>query len=485
MKMTSLALILFAVLTLSLPAATLRSFGAKGDGTTDDREAIVKALKESAGQLLDGEGLIYAVRGSVAATVPVNLRDLTLQQTADTFDTSPFIRSTRVTEAPDVTPKDALRQMVNGVPLLRHDGVAVYRDDPVVTGPEREALRTMLNIRTLFISGTGEKPVSVKLENVKILRGNHPDAGMHSNAAGLYLVNASPLVLNNVEITGDGKGAGLQINNCRPVRIDRLNIHDIRWAPYQGDVAFTGEVLARDFGWNNSPIYDFDDRPGHFIRVRVQEQLAGLMLTYSDDVEITNSRVERIGTMIDGKFLPWQADGITVSGVKNLVMRDCAISEVWEGIDFTGKGVDGFVQENIRIRDCFSYSFKYAHPQKNGKVINCVSEGAGFKGFTIGAECENIEFINCVSRKTGKGGYWRREGRPRNGLSGFEVHFEEGHSPRRITLKDCLAEDGDAPTMEFGFATSDRARNPELNIRLINPKVTGAKIKPIDGFLVP
>ncbi len=485
MKITSLALVLLVAVSLPLPAATLRSFGAKGDGATDDREAFMRALKDSAGQPLDGEGLTYAVHGSVAATGPVDLRNATLQQTAETFDTSPFIRSTHVTEAPEVTPKDALRQMVNGVPLLRHDGVAVYRDDPVVTGPEREKLRTMLNIRTLFISGTSEKPVSVKLENIKILRGNHPDAGMHSNAAGLYLVNASPLILRDVEITGDGKGAGLQINNCRPVRIDRLNIHDIRWAPYQGDVPFTGEVLARDFGWNNSPIYDFDDRAGHFIRVRVQEQLAGLMLTSSDDVEITNARVERIGTMIDGKFLPWQADGITVSGVKNLVMRDCVISEVWEGIDFTGKGVNGFRQENIRISDCFSYSFKYAHPQKNGKVINCVSEGAGFKGFTIGAECENIEFINCVSRETGKRGYWRREGRPRNGLAGFEVHFEEGHSPRQITLKDCLAEDGDAPTMEFGFATSDRARNPELNIRLINPKVTGAKIKPIDGFLVP
>jgi hypothetical protein len=485
MKITSLTLLALAAFTLSLPAATLRSFGAKGDSTTDDRDALMAALKQSAGQPLDGEGLTYAVHGSVSATVPVDLRNLTLKQTAESFDTSPFIRSTQATEPPEVTPKEALTRMVNGVPLLRYDGVAVYRDDPPVTGLEREKLRTMLNIRTLFISGAGDKPVSVKLENVKILRGDHPDAGMHSNAAGLYLVNASPLVLTNVEITGDGKGAGLQINNCRPVRIDRLHIHDIRWAPFRGDAQFTGEVLGRDFGWNNSPIYDFDDREGHFIRVRIQEQLAGVVLSYSDDIEITNSRVERIGTMIDGKFLPWQADGFTISGVKNLVMRDCVISEVWEGIDFTGKGVDGFLQENIRIADCFSYSFKYAHPQKNGKVINCVSERAGYKGFTIGAECENIEFTNCISRETGQRGYWRREGRPRNGFAGFEVHFEDGHSPRNITLQDCRAEDGESPTMEFGFLTSDRARNPALNIRLINPKVAGATIKPIDGFPTP
>lgn len=482
MKTGPLTLIAFLALTLSLRAVTLRSLGAKGDGITDDRQALETALKQSAGQPLDGEGQTYAVNGNVAVTVDVELRNLTLRQKAGSFDTSPFIRSARTTEPPQVAPVEALTRMVNGVPYLRFDGVATYPEDPVVTGADREALRKMLNIRTLFISGTKEQPVSVKLDNVKILRGDNADAGMHSNAAGLYLVNASPLTLSNVEITGDGKGAGLFINNCRKVRMDRVNIHDIRWAPFKGDVNFTGEVLGRDFGWNNSPIYDFNDHFGRFIRVRVQEQLAGMVLTNSEDIEFTNSRIERIGTTIDGKFLPWQADGVTVGGVKGLVMRDCVITQVWEGIDLTGKGADGFVQENIRISDCFSYSFKYAHPQKNGKVINCISERAAFKGFTIGAECENIEFINCVARETGSLGCWRREGRPRNGIAGFEVHFEADHSPRNITLKDCRAENIEWNTMEFGFAASDRARNPELNIRLINPKVVGATIRPIDGF---
>jgi hypothetical protein len=475
---------LSALLSLSLTvcAATLRSLGAKGDGVTDDRAALEGAFRQSAGQPLDGEGLTYAVFGTVRADGPVELRNLTLRQTMGSFDTSPYIRSTRSTEPPHVTPPEALTRMVNGVPLLRFDGVATYPEDPVVTGADRETLRQMLNIRTLFITGTSEKPVAVKLEKVRILRGDHADAGMHSNAAGLYLVHASPLTLGDVEITGDGKGAGLQINNCRKVRMDRVNIHDIRWAPFRGDVEFSGAVLGRDFGWNNSPIYDFNDRTGRFIRVRVQEQLAGIVLTMSEDIEMTNSRVERIGTTIDGKFLPWQADGMTVGGVKNLVIRDCSISQVWEGIDLTGKGADGFVEENIRISDCFSYSFKYAHPQKNGKVINCISERAAFKGFTIGSECENIEFTNCVARETGVGGYWRREGRPRNGIAGFELHFDGGHTPHGITLKDCRAENSESSTMEYGFLTSDRVRNPALNIRLINPKVVGATIKPIDGF---
>ncbi len=476
------SLFLCLALAAPLPAATLRSLGAKGDGVTDDRAAIETALKESAGQPLDGEGLTYAVDGNVSAAVPVDLSNLTLKQTAGTFDTSPYIQSIHSKEKPKVTPPAALTRMVNGLPYMRADGRATYPEDPVITGDAKQALRKMLNIRTLFISGTEGKPVPVKLHHVHILRGDHADAGMHSNAAGLYLVNASPLELNDVEITGDGKGAGLQVNNCHHIRIHKLNIHDIRWAPFQGDPQFTGEVEGRDFGWNNSPIYDYDDRQGRFIRVRVQEQLSGFFLAQCDDVEITDSRIERIGTTMDGKFLPWQADGMTVNAVKNLVIRDCVVNEVWEGIDFTGGGVDGFVEENIRMKDCFSYSFKYAHPQKNGKVINCVSEGASYKGFTIGSECDTIEFINCVALETGKAGYWRREGRPKNGIAGFDVHFDPDHSPRNITLKDCRAENRRYPTMEFGFLTNERSKKAEFNIQLIHPKVSGASIKDVEGF---
>lgn len=482
------SLLLLATL-LSFPfgasaAVTLRSLGAAGDGQTDDRAALEAALNQQTGQEIDGEGLTYAVRGTVCIRTGLKLRNLTLQQTAESFDTSPFILSSGSTEVPQVTPPEALTRMVDGLPWLRHDGIAVYPEDPVVTGADREALRRMLNTRTLFVLGTEEKPVPVQLENVKVLRGNRADAGMHSNSAGLFLVHASPLILKNVEISGSGKGSGLIIDQCRQVKLDRVHIHDILWAPYRGDVDF-GEAALSKFGWNNSPIYDFSESSGgRFIRVRVQEQVTGLTLNRSEDVEIIRCRIERIGTTVEGRFLPWQADGMTVSAVRGLVMRDCDFSQCWEGIDFTGRGVDGFLQEDIRIRDTFAYGFKYAHPQKNGRVVRCLSERAGYRAFTIGSEAENIAFVACIARETGVDSRWRVPGRPINGIAGFELGFDGDHSPRNITLSDCLAENRAFPNqMDFGFTTSDRARNPALGIRLIRPRVEGAKVRPVDGFL--
>jgi hypothetical protein len=305
---------------------------------------------------------------------------------------------------------------------------------------------------------------------------------MHSNAAGLYLVGCGPLALTNVEVTGLGKGAGIFVNDCKDVRFKGVNVHDIIWAPYKGDVDFPTTVLRDEFGWNNSPIYDFQPRTSRFVRVRVQEQLSGIMLAGAQNMEIADTRVHRIGTMVEGQFLPWQADGMTVSGVKNFTMRDSTVSETWEGIDFTGRGVDGFLQQNITIRDSFSYGFKYAHPQRNGRVVDCVSERSAFKGFIVGAECENIEFIHCAARDTGARRYWHRGARP--SIDGFSLQFEPAHAPRNITFRDCTATDSASPpNMNFGFQASDQARKPELGIHLINPQVKGAALREIDGFL--
>ena len=463
---------------------TLRSLGLKGDGITDETAAFARALNDHPGTPLDGEGLTYAINGTSDIRVSVDLSNLTLKQIAKPFDTAPFIQSVGSKETPKVEPPESLVRMVDGMPYLTAFGTATYPEDPVVTGDDINGLREMLNRRVLFITGKEGSPISIKLNKVKIDRGNDPTSGMHSNSAGLYLVNASPVTLTDVEISGDGKGCGLLIHDCKAVKLDRVYVHDIIWAPYKGDLDFTAKVLGEDFGWNNSPIYDFDGRSGRFMRVRIQEQTNGLVLTSCEDVTVVNSRIENVGTKVEGKFIPWQADGMTISAVKNLTIKGCIIKNVWEGIDFTGRGVDGFVQENIHISDTFSYGFKYAHPQKNGKVINCVSERAGMRGYTIGSECHNIEFINCVALETGANTAWKHEGKGPT-IIGFSLDVEPKNIPTGIVLRNCSAINKEFPnSMEFAFSSGHLSTDPAHGNLLVNPTAEGASRRPINDWRV-
>lgn len=63
---------LFLISSFSLVASTrtLKSFGAKGNGTNDDSFAIIKGLQECQnGEILDGEGLVYLLENNINLTL--------------------------------------------------------------------------------------------------------------------------------------------------------------------------------------------------------------------------------------------------------------------------------------------------------------------------------------------------------------------------------------------------------------------------------
>lgn len=467
---------------------TLRSQGAIGDGKTDDRAAIQAALMRADGAHVDGEGLTYAVHGNIEVTASVDFRNARLDQTMGPADTARFIPSARGEGgALHVEPPEALRRTVKGFPYMVANGVGTYEGDPIPTEADLAALLPSIVLRTLSIRGEAQAPVSVNLDKVVIDRGRHPQTGGRNDGYGVKIDYASPVNMRDVEITGDGKGTGLGITNCSKVRLERLHIHDMTWAPYDGDDVLerlTADEVRDDFGWNNFPIYEYRAGMKRFVRVRIQEQLVGIFVLLSQDVEILDSKIEGLQTRIVDQLYPLQSDGMTINRVSNIRISNCELSKVWEGIDFTGSAGRDFVFEGCTVSDTLGWAFKLAHPKQNGKIINCTAKRAGISGFLIGGQSENIKVIDCIALETGANGYWTRaDGSHVMDISGFRIDSggADSPTPRQIKVDRCAAINRLHPgAMDYGMLS--RAVLEGRDITLGEFTVEGAKVEDIRGF---
>jgi hypothetical protein len=465
---------------------TLRSRGAVGDGHTDDRAAIEKALNEAAGATVDGEGLTYAVHGNVEVRGDTHFINATLVQTMDPPDTAGFLASARGSGTIKVEPPDALRSMVRGLPYMNANGVGTYAEDKIPTPEELARLLPGIALRTLSIRGTPNQQAEVTLEHISINRGRHPQSGGRNDASGLQIQHASPVRVSDTSITGDGKGTGMAIIDCSAVRLNRIRIHDMNWAPYTGDTVLdtlTPDQVKDDFGWNNFPIYEYRDGMKRFVRVRIQEQLVGLWISRSKDVEVQDSTVEALQVKIGARLYPIQADGMTLNHVSGIVVRGCRFAKTWEGIDFTGGAGDNFLFEDCVAEDILGWGFKVAHPKQKGRMVRCRAVRSGLGGFVIGSKSEDMSLVDCVAEETGAPGYWTNStGKQLMVVAGMRIDREDNlPTPRNITIERCEAINKDHPgAMDYGILCEVPLEG--RNIVLIDSRATGAKIQNIRGF---
>jgi hypothetical protein len=417
----------------SFPGATrtLASFGAVGNGLTDDTAALKSAFSSARDYCLDGGGKTYQVRGMLGTNHSLCLKNAILRQTMTPIDTSVYIRSAART-----------------LPLLGAEDVLSFPEDPVLTDAQNTELKLRTSLRTIYVRGDAFSTVVV-LDGVKIRKGSYDELGNAGDSAAIYIVSTPTVSITNVEISGKGQGYGILISGAdKLVRIDGLNLHDIHWRLAKGNPSYSLNEMRDKWHWNNVPLYTYRDDLKKFVVVRSQERSSGLVISHCNNVEIANTRISEILYMVDGVGIPWQADGMTIGRSTNVKIHDSSVSQTWEGIDITGsddpgQGVGNFQIDRVKFSNNFFFGLKIVHAAHSGWVRDIVVRNAGQYGVVVAGPVHDIVLSGL-------------------NIAGFGVlNLRDGYQ-LRLGLN--------VPTAAVGIETygrTDRALNPE-HVRVVD-----------------
>jgi hypothetical protein len=419
---------------------TLRDFGAVGDGRTDDTAALVRALANSDRYCLDGENRAYSVTGTLRVAKNFCFRDAALLQSAVPVDTSRYI--------------------VRICKPVQNPSAVIDCNDPAISPNEVTNLWKSLSIRTLLIRPGGDRPIRVNLEGVKIDRGRYAEQGSRSDSAGIWLDGADRVDFRDVEITGGGKGYGLQITNAQNVTLTNLWVHDLVWAPYRGDKALSRTRVAA-IGWNSVPIHEFrqQGRSGanasKFYGVRIQEQLTCVSLGNVSHVRITGARIERCMARFDSGDLPWQADGLDIGRSSfDILISNSKIDSTWEGMDAAagGDGIASLQINDLTVSNSFSFGLKMGYRLRDARVSRLNVDGVGLAGVVVYGPVRDVRISRASIRNVGivRDSHLSYSPWPPGNRAGIRLDGAASSTPQDIVFED-VAVSGHPNNFEFGI----------------------------------
>jgi len=366
---------------------TLSSFGAIGDGRSDDTPALMRALAESKAFCIDGGGRTYSLSGTLKVTSDLCLRNVRLVQVLKPANVLPYL-------------SHSCARPVSSAALLDCGS-------PSISPSALRSLWPALSVRTLLIRpAEGAPRIRVTLENVSVDRGPYPQSGSRSDSAGIWLEGASHADFRNVEITGNGKGYGLMLVNSENIHLANLRIHDMAWSPYSGPL---DREAAQQRGWNSFTIQEFR-RAGEggakqtkFYGTRAQEQLTCAYLEGVRHVFIEKLQIARCTARSTQGNIPLQADGLAIGPrSSDVVIREARIDDVWEGVDvIAGEGVAGLLLEDVHISRAFAFGLKLGYRLQNAVVSGLRVSGAGIAGIAIHGPVNNVRISKAAIRDVG------------------------------------------------------------------------------------
>lgn len=360
---------------------TLKSFGAAGDGQRDDTAALQRALEQSDRYCLDGQGASYRVVGTLRASNDLCLRNATLRQAMVPTDTSGLIS--------------------RRCPATQDTEAVIDCGDAAIPRERLDEVGRSISVRTLLIRGADEgRKLRVFLDRVTVDRGRYPQGGSRTDSAGIWLDGAEQVDFRGVEIYGAGKGFGLIITRSSNVTLDDLFVHDLIWAPYEGD-AKLNEAEVATIGWNAVPIREYRNWGGQagkpkFYGVRVQEQLTCVGLFDVVRVRIRNARIARCMARFEGRYLPWQTDGLGIGGSsRDILIANSSIDSTWEGVDVVGggTGIDNLTIDGLTVSNSFGFGVKLGYRLRRSSLSRLTITNSGLAGIVAHGSVDDMSIL--------------------------------------------------------------------------------------------
>jgi len=357
-------------------------FGAVGNGTTDDRVALKAALES--GYPVDGRGYTYAINGSCTPLSIVGLQNANLVQIGD--------RST------------SNAQTLNLVGLSDF-----YLNDLTINMGS--------GITTLF--------------------GDDGNSGLYIGGTD-YLTYIENFRVNNVTVTGNGCGTGIQIRHAERFFVDGCLVHD------------------RVSGSSPDPTNDSQN---------------GIEFFNCANFTLSNSQCYNLKTRLSSvNTLKWTRGFLFVE-IRDCTIVGCVSTTVDQGFDFSGAYVAAnnyignrrWTVSGCTANGCGTFGFKFANVTREGVVTGCIANDSATAGFIfsgsssalpVGLESyntQNIDVVNCkVVNVLGNG--WS------SALAqGFRIaeNAVTATYPRGIRLKDCAVLDTQAVVTTLNGYISD------------------------------
>ncbi len=266
----------------------------------------------------------------------------------------------------------------------------------------------------------------LRIEGLEIDLGASASVGYMNTSAGLWIDGGVNHRIANVTVFGSGKNNGIAIHNTQRSTYANLVARDMAFS----DAAATDDVLQ------------------------------GIWLNANTDCILSLPRVDNLtgNALFSGvPFVNLRTRGIACSGNVRCTILEPNVSNVDQGIDFTGSsGNRNCAVLGGRAYQCASVGLKFANSAVRCKAVGFTAERCGTHGFLISGPSEAalpfktsfVDLIGCAALDIGYNNF------PSSSEVGFgvEANAFDVSFPKGIRIIGCRAQDTQATkTMQYGF----------------------------------